>query len=452
MKALRKDRSERYGSAAALGEDVRRYLRGDALEAGPETSLYRLRKLVRRHRGPVAAVALIGLALLAGIIGTTTFAVEASRERALAMERLDHLRTLVTQLSGPINDSVKNLQGGMEVRRQLLEASRQQLVLIRAEAEASGDPGLLDSVGRTLVSYGDLVGGPRTASSGDRVEAHRYFDDALAVYRSMDPPAMSDEMRIMEPWILNRKADLLVLDGKPKEAAELIATAQTLLQPMADAGSVQVQRLYFAAFERLGDMAIARGDHEAALAHAQAHQQGIRRLLGVDDLNDPRLSRPRLRRDLAMTLRRTGFARGQLGESGEQDLRLSLAILLGLSEQNPEDLRRQRDVGWARLYIAQMIADDEARLEETARLYEDGATAIVGVCVAEPTVSEYRNDVVSVVGGVCEALVELGESSRAAGLRERTVLSLQPLVEQQPENVALGRVLEQVLAVSVGNP
>jgi len=41
LKALRKRRSERYDSAKCMGDDIRRYLRGEALEAGPETMGYR---------------------------------------------------------------------------------------------------------------------------------------------------------------------------------------------------------------------------------------------------------------------------------------------------------------------------------------------------------------------------------------------------------------------------
>ena len=43
-------RDERYESAVAALEDIRRYLQGDVLVAGPETSTYRLKKFLRRNR------------------------------------------------------------------------------------------------------------------------------------------------------------------------------------------------------------------------------------------------------------------------------------------------------------------------------------------------------------------------------------------------------------------
>ena len=53
MKALEKDRARRYETAAGLAEDVQRYLADEPVEAGPPRPAYRLRKFVRRNRGPV---------------------------------------------------------------------------------------------------------------------------------------------------------------------------------------------------------------------------------------------------------------------------------------------------------------------------------------------------------------------------------------------------------------
>src|SRR5437762_829823 len=78
MKALEKDRNRRYESVSALAADVRRYLHDEPVLACPPTLGYRLRKLVRRHRGPVLAVSLVVLALLVGIVGTTLGLIRAT--------------------------------------------------------------------------------------------------------------------------------------------------------------------------------------------------------------------------------------------------------------------------------------------------------------------------------------------------------------------------------------
>jgi serine/threonine protein kinase len=77
LKAMRKDRAERYGSPADLARDLRNYLEGRPLEAGPESAAYRTRKFVRRHRGAVVAGAGMLALLLAGIVGTSAGLMQA---------------------------------------------------------------------------------------------------------------------------------------------------------------------------------------------------------------------------------------------------------------------------------------------------------------------------------------------------------------------------------------
>jgi WD40 repeat protein/serine/threonine protein kinase len=81
MKALEKDRTRRYETASALAADVRRYLSEEPVEARAPSAGYRLRKFVKRHRGPVLAAAVVLLALLTGAIGTTWGMVEALAAR-----------------------------------------------------------------------------------------------------------------------------------------------------------------------------------------------------------------------------------------------------------------------------------------------------------------------------------------------------------------------------------
>jgi serine/threonine protein kinase/Tfp pilus assembly protein PilF len=87
MKAMRKERERRYGSAAALGEDLRRYLDGRALDAAPESRVYLARKFVSRNRVMVGAGSAIFVALVAGLAGTLWQGREAARQAARADDR-----------------------------------------------------------------------------------------------------------------------------------------------------------------------------------------------------------------------------------------------------------------------------------------------------------------------------------------------------------------------------
>ncbi len=451
LKALRKDRTERYSSAESLAAEVRRYLRGEALEAGPETARYRVRKFLKRNKAPFTAAALVLAALIIGLVGTTLFAVEAARQRDQARtarlqaeERLDGLRSLIGDMSGSINLSVKNLEGGLKVRSLMLEAAERQLGLLRGEAEATGDPLLLHAVGEALVAFGDLAGGSRIANEGDRAGAEAYYLQAATLYEALSarddlPEASAFGIRYMLPRILNRQADLRIEQQRVDEALALIREAQSLLEPLAATGDVPARREYNIAFERLGDIETGRGDHQAALVHFLAHLAEMESLIaeeGVENLD--------LQRGLAMSLQRVGFCRAELGgaEAGLADLERSLELMQLVSGERPDDLRRANDVGWASIFLGQALLDSArpTHRDRGARLYVDASRRIVAICVAEAGEPGYRNAVRSVVPEVHRTLIDAGYPGEAEVQLEAALLALQPVVERQPGNIDLAEL------------
>src|SRR4030095_8330643 len=87
LKAMRKERSERYSSPEALAADLRHFLAGQPLQAGPESFAYRSRKFLYRRRAAAAAVATVAVALVLGFGTALVQRNEARRQAALA-----HLR------------------------------------------------------------------------------------------------------------------------------------------------------------------------------------------------------------------------------------------------------------------------------------------------------------------------------------------------------------------------
>ena len=79
----------------ALARDIQRYLADEAVEARPASAGYRFGKFLKRNKGPVIAVSVILLCLVAGIIGTSAGLTWAVRERndkarALIAEPMAH--------------------------------------------------------------------------------------------------------------------------------------------------------------------------------------------------------------------------------------------------------------------------------------------------------------------------------------------------------------------------
>jgi tetratricopeptide (TPR) repeat protein len=79
FKALEKERNRRYKSADALGDDVRRYLRGEPIEAHPPSMMYQLGRFARRNRVLVGGLMAVFVVLVAGMIGTSWALVRALR-------------------------------------------------------------------------------------------------------------------------------------------------------------------------------------------------------------------------------------------------------------------------------------------------------------------------------------------------------------------------------------
>ncbi|MHC4354573.1 MAG: tetratricopeptide repeat protein [Planctomycetota bacterium] len=85
LKAMRKDRARRYRSASELADDIRNYLNGVPLIAGPESRIYRLKKFVGRNRMLVTSATAILVVLVAAVIVSTAFAIKEAQARADAL-------------------------------------------------------------------------------------------------------------------------------------------------------------------------------------------------------------------------------------------------------------------------------------------------------------------------------------------------------------------------------
>ena len=92
MKAMAKEPHRRYQAAAALRQDLQRYLDGDAVLAVPPTLGYHFGKFVRRHKLAVAAACIVLFALLTALMVSLVQQKRANQYATAA----DHLRAVAT--------------------------------------------------------------------------------------------------------------------------------------------------------------------------------------------------------------------------------------------------------------------------------------------------------------------------------------------------------------------
>jgi tetratricopeptide (TPR) repeat protein len=144
-KAMAKDRTRRYGSAAELADDLERWLRHEPLVARPDTAGYRLQKLLRRHRVATVAAVAVAVATLAGVVATLIEAAHAreQRDRAFASERRAalNLRQVVDAMGMAntfLGEVLANIAGATRARRQQAETILRTLEKVAALPDTDG--------------------------------------------------------------------------------------------------------------------------------------------------------------------------------------------------------------------------------------------------------------------------------------------------------------------------
>ena len=79
LKAMRKERDRRYRSALELADDINNYLQGAPLIAGPESTVYRVQKFVKRNRTFVSGAIVLLTVLVAAAVISTLFGLGQAR-------------------------------------------------------------------------------------------------------------------------------------------------------------------------------------------------------------------------------------------------------------------------------------------------------------------------------------------------------------------------------------
>jgi eukaryotic-like serine/threonine-protein kinase len=107
-KALEKDKTRRYASAAELAADIRRYLQDEPIMARPASAAYQLQKFSRRHKALVVGAAAVFIVLIVGIIVSTREAARANAQSATARAISDFLQNDLLAQASAANQSGPN--------------------------------------------------------------------------------------------------------------------------------------------------------------------------------------------------------------------------------------------------------------------------------------------------------------------------------------------------------
>jgi len=174
LKAMEKDRSRRYETAAALSMDIARYLRDDPVSAGPPTATYRIGKFIKRHIIGLAAGGAIAAALLVGL-GVAIYGLYSARQQRDAAEVARSDAERESRRSQQINDYLLRMLTAVDPEQAKVMDISPDTVLQRSR-ELFGDNKAL--LGAVLSSRASAL-----RAAGQLDEAERTYNDALFAHR-----------------------------------------------------------------------------------------------------------------------------------------------------------------------------------------------------------------------------------------------------------------------------
>jgi serine/threonine protein kinase/tetratricopeptide (TPR) repeat protein len=434
MKALEKDRNRRYESASAFAADVQRYLADEPVLACPPSAGYRLRKFVRRHKGPVLAASVIVFFLVAAIVSTTIGLVQvraAERQALRERDEKDEARRQARQALNTMTDEVvEELLGrqvqltdqhreflqkvlayhaafaaakagdlaGLQTRAegyfrvatirhrlgQLKEAEKAYRDAVDLCRQAGADsPDLQDVLAGTLMHLGSLL-----RDTGAAPEAESAYREALAIEKQLvaDFPKKPEYRKDLALTHYNL-AILLRKTGRPRDAESAWNDALALdKQLVADfPGRADFRNNMAGDYTGLGGLLLETGrPKEAEVAWRDA--VAIQKQLAADFRN-----RPEYRQNLAMSYNNLGLVLRMTGRPADAEAVWgdALAIQKQLAADFPNRPDFRQDLAGSHYNLA-VLLHTTGRSEKAEVAWRDALALMKRLAADFPNVPEYQ--------------------------------------------------------------
>lgn len=239
LKALAKERSDRYASVSELVADIHRSFNNEPVLAKPPLASYRLKKFVARHKVSVGVSVIVLSALMAAVAGLGFGIVEANRALSIAESEQQRSRASFDFLAGLLTRITPNVDKGEDTRLLLSVLSEASETLRNSPPS---DARVLADLNQTLAqSYRSL---------GDYRSARTHGEAGLEIWRSLQgndsPAAMrAENFLALLSWdrgeftasesalraVLQRQTDIL-----GREHEDTMATLNNLALVLMDIG------------------------------------------------------------------------------------------------------------------------------------------------------------------------------------------------------------------------
>ena len=246
LKAMRKERAERYRSASELSDDIENYLNGAPLMAGPPTTRYRLRKFLRRNAVLSSAVIVVAMTTVLGFATSTAMYIRAQRALSSEASARAQAQGVTEFLTEDVLASVGKIKGHEATVADILGAASeslesrfrdQPLVEERIRWQLGwvyrllGDhrasiPHLARAYQLCREHLGEQQGPTAVAknylalaykNSGEYEEAERLFVELIEAHQRSNPENVG-----LLPWYKCNLATVYICQGRYEEAERLL--------------------------------------------------------------------------------------------------------------------------------------------------------------------------------------------------------------------------------------
>jgi eukaryotic-like serine/threonine-protein kinase len=452
--AMSKEPERRYGSAAALSDDLARYLDGRPVAARPATIRYRLSKWVRRHLVATVAALLVIVSVAGGVASTVYQARRAER-------RFQQVRGLANAFVFDVHDRIQNLPGSTEARRVIVSTALRYLENLRQDA--GNDAALLRELAAAYQKIGDVQGNPAASNLGDSrgaLASYRMAESILdplsrrgdaaatltlisTIYKLgnlqhvLGDPAGRNQLeraRVMaRTLVAKRPNDLTVLSlagninsdvarlssdaHAPRQAREAAQEASEMAQRMVAINPSSEESLDFLAVSKnsLASAYRASGDLELA---AQTYREGLAIRARMVDQHPENTSYRRL---LLIAYGHLGDTLGPASANGLGQLPESVeafkkagAIAAWISERDPADRKAWFDLAVARMRTAASLLEEPGGAAEALNLLNDAGSLLARLIKEDPSNQRYRMYALILDCHMGKALMALGRGAEAS--------------------------------------
>jgi tetratricopeptide (TPR) repeat protein/predicted Ser/Thr protein kinase len=405
-KSLEKDRDRRYGSAAELGADIRRFLSDDPIVARPASTIYQLGKFARRHRGLTVGACIAVLALICGSTVAIWQGLEARSAQRVAEQRFNDLHSFAESviLEYP---KIKGTKG--ETRAQeFLNTTTLEYLDGMARDTRGLDLDVLENLALAYNATGDLLGRPNGPNLGDPKASHASYEKGVALLEDLVARAPDDfEFKRSLAITYERIGNLYLQEQEFDRALEVFRKSHDIKLAVADDHDKGPRDLSYSC-NKLGDAYLKLGRTE------EAYDMYVKSLDIRKRLADASPEDGSIQRAYTVGLSRVADVLVKLArETDALDLyEASLQRRLDLATSQPDNAHAQMDLAVGHYKRALLLARVQ-RVDDAMSSFESARAILRRMAITDPGNTTACTGAAEVSGEMGRVLYDVGRFGTA---------------------------------------